>query len=1074
MVRKAVKPQVPAGRGLGLSLPDAIAIACFCASGFLSLTYEICWIRQSSLVFGAATFALSTVLAAFFGGLALGSYLFGRYAPRASRPLRLYAILEISVGALALLSPAAFVAADALYGWSYPLVSHSFELLSLVRFLLLVVIVLPPTVLMGGTLPLFCRQYVVNESRISRPVGLLYGLNTLGAAVGCATTGFFMIPRIGVTTTIYLAATLNILIGLIVWKLLLTGPGLPDPSVRQSPVQPTASTPSFVAAVHALFFLTGFVMLGYEVLWSRFLSLLMHHTVYTYTATLTVILVGIVLGSVVTAGLFDRLRRRALFFGAVQAATGITVLSVLMLPHDWWSRWLNVEGPTGRLWLVIWVLLPPAILSGISFPLGIRMVVEQPAGAAAGVGRMTALNTVGGIAGALATGFLLVPWLGLHATLLLTTGTSLLIGFAAWTLLAPVAPLTRWGLIVLSASVWLAIPFVTGARLPADFLADRRRLVEFREGLSSFVAVVRQEDALVLEIDRLWQGEDQKNHQIMAAHVPMLLHKSPRDILVVGLGSGQTASRFLMYDVERLDCVDIERALFPLVQRHFDSAWMDDERVQLIIEDGRNFLSYTEAKYDVISVEVGQVFRPGVASFYTADFYRRAVRRLKANGLLCQFVPSAYFTPEQFRTIVGTFLDAFPKSVLWYNTAELLLIGTVGDELALTSARLGMLSSHDALHRDLSYAYWGGPAHYLNQLPVFLAGFLAGPAGLARLAAGAPIYRDDRPYLEYDTSPVEARAQEPVTRLIEAHLDPVQTLLDVELDAETTGWSQSIRKKNLDTVVAMSLKRQVSDLANTGRQEEAIDLLRKALARNDENVAMLNSMGNALRSRGELDKAISHYQQAVRIKPDYPEAHNNLGNVLASTGDLDQAIRHYRYALGSRPSFAEAHNNLGTVLALRGAHSEEIRHFRQAVRIRPDYAEAHANLGLAISTGDPLEGLKHLREAIRLRPVWPAPLNRAAWILAAHPDPTVRDAREAVELARRAADLTDHEDPSILVTLAAAYAAASEFERAVTTAQLAIELADAAHRPDLTKTIRGHLELYKRKAQRELRSGSAD
>ena len=164
--------------GTALKGKDLIAVTCFFASGFAGLAYEICWIRKASLVFGATTFAVSTVIGVFFAGLALGSYIFGRYSQRTLRPLRVYAVLEISLGGIALIHPALFDWADDLYGLFYPSMAHSFALLSFIRFIFIALLILPPTFLMGATLPLFCRQYVVNEKKISLSVGLLYGLNT--------------------------------------------------------------------------------------------------------------------------------------------------------------------------------------------------------------------------------------------------------------------------------------------------------------------------------------------------------------------------------------------------------------------------------------------------------------------------------------------------------------------------------------------------------------------------------------------------------------------------------------------------------------------------------------------------------------------------------------------------------------------------------------------------------------------------------------------------------------------------------------------------------------------------------
>ena len=221
--------------------------------------------------------------------------------------------------------------------------------------------------------------------------------------------------------------------------------------------------------------------------------------------------------------------------------------------------------------------------------------------------------------------------------------------------------LFRGTAIVISLLIWVGLPLATGTRIPADFLGERGSLVAFREGIGSNLAVLRDKNLLTLEIDRLWQGENRKNQQVMAAHIPMLFHSNPRSVLVVGVGTGQTASRFLMYDIDHLKCVDIEPTIFEFIREHFDSEWMDDGRVALIPEDGRNYLQHSDVKHDVISLEVGQIFRPGVAFFYTADFYRRAREHLNPGGVLTQFVPSLFFTTDQFRSVLRTFLETFHR-----------------------------------------------------------------------------------------------------------------------------------------------------------------------------------------------------------------------------------------------------------------------------------------------------------------------------------------------------------------------------------------------------------------------------
>ena len=957
---------------------NIVACACFFISGFVGLVYEVCWIRKASLAFGATTFAVSTVVAVFFGGLAVGSYVFGRYSQKTLRPLRVYALLEVGLGVMGLLSPAAFVWADKFYGLFYPAIMHNFVVLSLVRLGLVTVLVLPPTILMGATLPLFCRQYVVARNRISLSVGLLYGLNTFGAAVGALVCGFYLIPSIGVNKSIWLGALLNMLVGLVVSRLRIAASGSvesvagtadSDSSISKIRLD---SAKGFIFTTYVLFFLSGFVILGNEILWTRYLSLLVQNTVYTYTLTLTVILTGIVLGSFVTSLFLDRVKHRAMLFGLVQIAAGITVLTLLMLPAIWRKDIIDTLDFATGVRIFVLVLLAPAVLSGMSFPIAIRMVVDRPSLAGVGVGKMTAVNTFGGILGSLGVGFIVLPLFGSQTCLMLTTGISLFIGFIALGVLErSVKPIIRIGIIAASVALWLGIGFVTGTRIPQDILGLRYQLVDFREGIGSNLSVVKRNFQLQLLIDRMWQGTNRKNHQIMAAHVPMLLHDSPKKVLVIGLGTGQTASRFLMYDVERLDCVDIEAALLELVPKYFESEWMNDPRYKFIVEDGRNYLTHTNQRYDVISIEVGQVFRPGLASFYTADFYAIAKSKLDGNGIVCQFVPTQFFGTDEFGSVIRTFLEVFPESGLWYNTSEFLLIGHKSKEAQVSIERLDMLSSDEVIGKDLRYAHWGGPSHWLNRREVFLASFLCGPDALAKLTVGAEVYRDDPPRLEYLAAKKLQRTERAIVELIRRHIDPVKVVLKGTLEDEELGRIGSIRRQNLRDIVAARLQTLSSSLgASPQAQQEGLKLLTEALQWNPDSVRVNMRMGNALVELGRVKKGVGYLEKARRIDPENPSAYYNLANAMYQLGRYDDAVQQIRMSLEleSEP-MPEAHNNLASFLQVQGKYDEAAKHYRLALQIDPGFADAIFNLGrVFLDQGKPDEAAGCFLKFLEIKP----------------------------------------------------------------------------------------------------------
>ena len=949
-------------------MKNTLAIVCFFLSGFAGLVYEVAWIRRASLVFGSTTWALSTVLAVFFGGLALGSWLFGRWGQRAARPIRIYAFLELGLAVLAVLSLWAFSLVDGLYGAAYrgavTVATDSAGLhwltaggqLTVVRVFLVAVVLLPPTFLMGGTLPLFCRQFVLDGGRIIRNLGFLYGMNTLGAVLGTLVAGFVLIPHVGVSGAVGVAAGVNILIAATALALRFDPLAPPAISADTTGANVSATTATrFV--VPTLFFTTGLVVVGAEIFWSRFLSLVIRDSVTTYTITLAVVLMGIVLGSLLVSLLEKggRLERVSLplLFGVFQLTAALAVIGLMFLPAKVWFGLGHGVAPFFLL------MLPATVLSGASFPLANRLALRDPALSASSVGRMTALNTLGGIVGSLVVGFFILPGLGLAAGVKIITGVGLITGVAALLLLEPTSGRSRnlrLGLAGGGVALWLAIPLLTGVSLPASFLGRSGRLLDYKEGHSATLSTVDVEGVVRMEIDNLWQGTETKGHQIMAAHLPALLHPAPGDVLVIGAGVGQTADRFLQHDIASLDCVDIEPAIFPFIDRNFSNAWLRDERVNLVADDGRTFTAHTDRSYDIISVEVGQIYRPGTDVFYTREFYTDVRNRLRPGGIVSQFVPLGFLPEASFGSVVATFLEVFPGAGLWYNTQELLLIGGVKDAPRLDLNRLrelesalkGSAASEKAvrLARDLSWSHWGGSRHHLIHPGALLGSFLVDEGGLRDMAAGAAVYVDNNPRLGYETSGAEVmdHNEDPLARFLGEHLAPFDQAIagsaepsDLKLAAET-------RRLNLRDIVASGLISQVVLSQDQTPIQTNLKLLQQALKLNPESYRANANLGKLLLLSGQAKQAESFLVKAVQQRPEAVDALRDLGMVYVVTNQPARALPYLQTAVRLDPEEFGVRNYLGTALAMTGDPAAAIVHFEKALQLQPGDSGVQQNL----------------------------------------------------------------------------------------------------------------------------------
>lgn len=931
---------------------NVIALICFFLSGFTGIVYEICWIRKSSLVFGNTIFAVSTVVSLFFCGLAIGSYLFGRLSLKESRPVRLYSFLEIGVGFFAVFTILLFNMLQNLYTAFYPLVYENFFILSLIRFLLITIIVLPPAVLMGGTLPLFCRQYVNREERIGFSVGLLYALNTLGAVIGALICGFFMLRHLGINSSIFTCGIVNVFIGIIAGRLRLTA--LSENVVKDDTgilKQETSHEPPGVQKdnrrffntipIVILFFFTGFAALGNEIIWIRYLTLIIHNTVYTYTITFAFILTGIVLGSLIISPISDRVKDLSFTFGILSILTGLSVMLVLFVPAFLWDDFIDTQNISQILLVCVSIFLIPSVLSGSLFPLAIRMVVRSPLYAGIGVGKMTAVNTIGGVLGSLCIGFFSITLLGIQNSIMLTTGISVCAGIAAVLFINKnYKSVYKISISILALLLWCAIPAITGTSLPKDFLEGENRLVDFREGINSNLAVVKWENINTLEINRLWQGEQRKSHQIMAAHIPMIMHSAPKDVAVIGIGVGQTASRFLYYDIDRLDCIDIEPELFDIIRKYFNANWLDDPRVNVIVEDGRNYFSGTNKKYDLVSIEIGQMFRPSLASFYTEDFYRIIREKMNPGGVVCQFVPLVFLDIEELLSVIRTFIEVFPESILWYNRYEFLITGSVQKKLKLTKNRIELIKNDSIINNDLEYFYWGGYRNSLNIPEVFAAGFLCGKEGLKGLTKGASVYNDDKPVLEYEVSKKQRYHVKNIEKMldrIKKHIDPVEMLYKRQVDDSILAKVDFIRDYNLKNIIAMDWLRQYVET-------DDVSMLKNAVRWNPYNSGITYDLGIALVKKGKYKTAERYFRQTINLEPDNLNAHNNIGYVLAKMGKYQEAIKHYKETIRIKPDNEYAYNNIGVALAKIGKTKSACEYFSKAIEINPEYKDAKMNL----------------------------------------------------------------------------------------------------------------------------------
>jgi spermidine synthase len=768
-----------AGGGARLALVAPLLFA----SGACALAYQTAWTREFRLVFGASTAASAAVVAVFMGGLGLGGWLIGPRADRRPNPLLFYARLEALVAITAAVTP-----------WLLALVRQAYiglggtaalgpPLGTLARLILAGLVLFVPTVLAGGTLGAAARAVEGEGDAPRRATAVLYGVNTMGAVAGCLATTFFMLETFGTRHTLWLASLTNLLVALVAAVLARArGLSLASPVSDEEPTADpeVAASPRFVLAAAAI---VGFAFFLMELVWYRMLGPILGGTVYTFGLVLAVALAGIALGGLAYPFVVGRRSPSLTAFAvtclaeaaclAVPYAIGdrLALLALRLRPGPGAGLWGHVEG-----WTVVTaiVVLPAAAVAGAQFPLLIALLGRGRDRVARHVGLAYFWNTAGGIAGALAGGFGLLPLL--TAPGCWRAAALMLVALALAALLAtpshprPILALTLVGAATVAVSL-LALPGPTAAwrhsgvgvgrivtlgpgplRGPNGYRAwlnDSRRFVLWeREGVESSVAV-QAFSGLAFVVNGKIDGNARNDAptQVMGGLLGALLRPDVHRSLVIGLGTGSTAGWLAdVPGMERTDVVELEPAILHVARlcAPVNQRALDNPRVHVTTGDAREVLMTGRGQYDLVFSEPSNPYRAGVASLFTREFYQAVDSRLSPDGVFLQWVQAYEVDERTISTILATLATVFPEVEVWQvHNVDLVLVASrrpLRHDAASLEARIRQEPFASALRN----------AWRVTDVSELLGAFVAGPA-LSRhlLAMGEEINTDDRNSVEF-------------------------------------------------------------------------------------------------------------------------------------------------------------------------------------------------------------------------------------------------------------------------------------------------------------------------------------
>ncbi len=702
---------------------------CFAVSGAAALGLELLWMRSAGLVLGATAPTAATVLAGYFAGLGVGAAL-AREGAR--RPIARYGLLELGAAAGALWSFAVFRVLS---------VDGAQEALGTGglagRVAAVALALLPATLCFGATLPVL--GHALAASSVGKRGGLLYALNTLGGAAGIAALGFGLPARIGVTASYLAVSGASALAGVVA---LAVGDDRAAAPRSATPARP-ALAPARLRLVAAG---SGALGLGLEVLWTRLFAQVLHNSVYSFAAVGLVFLLALAAGAALSALLLRRTAPAVVAGGALLGAAAATVGGIwLFVRSTDGLAYVGMQTGLGEYVLRIVGLAavtagPGALASGAVLP-ALWAAFGDREGAARPLGELTAANTLGAVAGAVAAGFVVLPAIGLRAGFLLAA--------VAYVVLADLVAPAGARLRPLGYAALLALVALDPVRTPLTHLASGETLRALAEGPAGIVTVVDTGDDLQLRLDNYYVlgGSAAATNERRQGLLPLLLHPAPQRVAFVGMATGITASAGPALGVERTTVVEIVPEVAAAAGAHFgawNAALLRRPDVQLVVGDGRRWLASSTDRYDVVVSDLFIPWHAGAGSLYAREMFETVARRLSPGGVFCQWLPLYQLTHEEFDAIARTFLAVFPEVSLWRNDfyPDRPVVGLVG-RLAPGELDLGRVGE-----RLAALPEWSRDP--LLATPQGLAMLYLGDLAAAReLIASGPLNTDDRPLIEF-------------------------------------------------------------------------------------------------------------------------------------------------------------------------------------------------------------------------------------------------------------------------------------------------------------------------------------
>jgi len=949
-----------------------IILSIFFFSGIAGLAYQVVWVKLFANIFGHTIYAVSTVTAVFMGGLALGSYFFGKMGDKYSNPLKLYAILEFGIAIYALIMFFTFPALNSIYQWVFHLFNLTFSSFSFSRLIFSIIILLFPASLIGGTFPVISKYYINNIENVKNGTGKLYAVNTLGAVIGVLSTGFFLIEWLGLDKVIYCAAGINLILAFSTYTI-SKNVKTQNKAVDEDSIIKNQNN-SFILYIYAL---TGFAALALEVLWTRELSIVFFSTTYSFSTVLVTFLIGLSAGGYWLS--VKKIKPDKSFVYVSNLILLLAVFTLLSIPllrilpqklfietlvekqMQWdYELFLNFG-------IAFVIIIIPTFLMGALFPLICAIYSKSGELLSTQIGKVYAYNTFGSVLGSLVAGFILIPVFGIldsiNLIVVLYIVIAILIIFKynvyknsilVTVISVSVLFIIYYGIVYKKGDLRPLPPDTKVLFAKEDVSAEVKVLQNKYGRRSLYINEKQQGGTNVLQTER-WAGE-----------IPLLFHSSPDSVLLIGLGTGVTMNALLEGGAKHITCAEVISSVSDasIFFKNINNNILDNkEQITMIEADGINFLSLSKNKYNIILADIIHPDDVGSSGLYSTEFYENAKNRLETKGFLAQWIVLDQIHLSELKLIFSTFSSVFPNMQIYLGQET-----NQYQKLLLLGPKNKLEINIDEMKQRLDGCTFSDELKGKNDIYSFISGFVS--CGKFIKTEINQVSRNSlmHPRLEYMTPKHRwlfgkgMRGLE-YLRTIRKRISDCQEfnsankkILDKYFDARTNiingRLADFVKKKEMaeqyylkagiEDVDTLLVSDRFSMLAwqdaQNSNMTNAVLNYKRAISINRKNSIASLGLADLLMKMGNTEESLQFYKYTVQIDSNNHQAYRKLGDVFTNKQEFENAFYSYSMSINIYENQPVVYFILGQIyLNHKNDTKQAIKYFQKSLELNSQH-----------------------------------------------------------------------------------------------------------------------------------------